>query len=76
MGGHVVLMTSSIPNFGPGALEPRDVKTGYNPEQEKLVLRPQSNYYETSGMELAEAGIGLDLLLFPEQYVDMASLGK
>lgn len=37
---------------------------------------PQDIFYRTTAEECVEAGIGVNLFLFPSQYIDVASLGK
>jgi len=36
----------------------------------------QDPFYRVSAEECVEAGIGINLFLFPSQYIDAATLGK
>lgn len=77
LGGQVNLFTTSLPLIGPGALKPRlDESKLYGTDKEKTLFVPQDPFYRTTAEEYVDSGIGINLFLFPSQYVDVASLGK
>lgn len=45
-------------------------------DKEKVVLTPQSTYYNTLGQECVAAGVSVDLYLFNNSYVDVATIGQ
>lgn len=45
-------------------------------EQEKLILQPQGTFYTSLGQDLANEGASVDLYIFNEEYVDLATLGQ
>ena len=75
LGGHVSMFTSTIPTIGPGALKHREDPKLYATDKEKTLFLPQDNFYRIVGEECTEAGIGVDVFLFPSQYIDVATIG-
>ncbi|KAI7865779.1 Sec23/Sec24 trunk domain-containing protein [Spinellus fusiger] len=73
-GGHVYIFQSSLPTYGPDALKMRDDKTAYNTDKEKHLLVAQSDTYTDLGKECVKAGVCVHTWLFPQQYMDVASL--
>lgn len=69
------LFHTSLPGLGPGAIRPRQEAQLYNTEKERTLFASQDPFYRQVGEELADAGIGCNLFLFPSQYIDVASLG-
>lgn len=45
-------------------------------EQEKLILQPQGTFYTTLGQDLVDGGCSVDLYIFNEEYIDLATLGQ
>lgn len=75
-GGQVNIFQSSLPTFGPGALKHREDSKLYGTDKEKTLFSPQDPFYRIIAEECVDAGIGINLFLFPSQYIDVASLGK
>lgn len=47
----------------------------YGTDKEKTLFIPQDPFYRTTAEECVDAGVGVNLFLFPSQYIDVASLG-
>ena len=74
-GGQAALFQASLPTIGPGALRHREDTKLYGTDKERTLFMPGDVFYRQIAEECAEAGIGLDLFLFPSQYIDVASIG-
>lgn len=75
-GGQVNIFQTSLPTIGPGALKHREDSKLYGTDKEKTLFVPQDPFYRTTAEECVESGIGVNLFLFPTQYIDVASIGK
>ncbi|KFP72490.1 Protein transport protein Sec24D, partial [Apaloderma vittatum] len=70
--GKLFIFHSSLPTAeAPGKLRNRDDKKLLNTDKEK----PQVNSYEALARDCVANGCCVDLFLFPNQYVDVASMG-
>ncbi|KAK0546729.1 COPII coat Sec23p-Sfb3p heterodimer component [Tilletia horrida] len=76
IGGQVNVFLSTIPTVGPGALKHREDSKLYGTEKEKTLFQPQDPFYRNVAEECAEAGIGVNLFLFPAQYIDVATISQ
>lgn len=47
----------------------------YNTDKERTLFAAQDPFYRQIGEECVDAGIGVNLFLFPSQYIDVASIG-
>ncbi|KDQ07328.1 hypothetical protein BOTBODRAFT_38857 [Botryobasidium botryosum FD-172 SS1] len=70
-GGQVILFQKTIPNYGPGALTARQ-EAGVG---EKALFAPQDPSWQNLAEECVEAGVGVNLFLFPSQPIEIATLG-
>lgn len=75
-GGQLCIFLSSLPNWGPGALKSREDPLLYGTDKEKSLYSPAIPFWRNTAEELAEAGVGVNTFLFPERYIDAASVGK
>lgn len=75
IGGKLSVFLSTIPTVGPGKLKHREDTKLYGTSDEKKLFVTADPFWRTTGEELADAGIGVDLYLFPAQYIDVASVG-
>ncbi|KAM0748281.1 hypothetical protein T439DRAFT_291785 [Meredithblackwellia eburnea MCA 4105] len=75
LGGQVNIFQTSLPTIGPGKLTHREDTKLYGTDREKTLFVPQDTFYRTTAEECVECGIGVNLFLFPSQYIDVASLG-
>jgi protein transport protein SEC24 len=74
-GGQINLFQSCLPTVGPGALRTREDQKLYGTDKEKTLFTSQDALYRQLGEECADAGVGVNLFLFPSQYIDVASIG-
>jgi protein transport protein SEC24 len=70
------LFLSSLPNYGPGTLKPREDPLMYGTDKEKTLFSPADGFWRNTADQLAEAGIGCNLWLFPERFIDVGSVGE
>ncbi|XP_078532069.1 protein transport protein Sec24D [Lissotriton helveticus] len=74
--GKLFIFHSSLPTAeAPGKLKNRDDKKLINTDKEKTLFQPQINVFENLAKECVVSGCCVDLFLFPNQYVDVASMG-
>ncbi|NXD84198.1 SC24D protein, partial [Halcyon senegalensis] len=74
--GKLFIFHSSLPTAeAPGKLRNRDDKKLLNTDKEKTLFQPQVNSYEALARECVANGCCVNLFLFPNQYVDVASMG-
>ncbi|XP_063290737.1 protein transport protein Sec24C isoform X2 [Pelobates fuscus] len=59
----------------PGKLKNRDDKKLVNTDKEKTLFQPQTNFYNSLAQECVAQGCCVDLFLFPNQFLDVATLG-
>jgi protein transport protein SEC24 len=74
-GGKLMLFQTSLPTYGPGALKHRDDSKLYGTDKEKTLYAPQDDFYKKLAESCVDAGLSIDLFLFPNAYVDVATLG-
>ncbi|KAG0317714.1 COPII coat Sec23p-Sfb3p heterodimer component [Dissophora globulifera] len=74
-GGKLIIFQTALPTFGPGALRHRDDSKLYGTDKEKTLYAPQDDFYKTLAESCVDAGLSIDLFLFPNAYVDVATLG-
>jgi protein transport protein SEC24 len=75
LGGQITFFLTSLPNFGPGKLTARDDTSIYGTDKEKLLFSPSDAFWRNTAESIAESGIGVNTFLFPDQYIDIASVG-
>lgn len=75
VGGHVLLFQSSICNYGPGLSTPRNETEVLNTPQEKSLFSPQDTMWADLADECAAAGIGISAWVFPQTFMDVATIG-
>ncbi|XP_065692662.2 protein transport protein Sec24D [Patagioenas fasciata] len=74
--GKLYIFHSSLPTAeAPGKLRNRDDKKLLNTDKEKTLFQPQVNSYEALARDCVVNGCCVNLFLFPNQYVDVASMG-
>uniref|UniRef100_A0A8C4YJK7 SEC24 homolog D, COPII coat complex component n=1 Tax=Gopherus evgoodei TaxID=1825980 RepID=A0A8C4YJK7_9SAUR len=74
--GKLFIFHSSLPTAeAPGKLKNRDDKKLINTDKEKILFQPQTNIYESLARDCVANGCCVNLFLFPNQYVDVASMG-
>ena len=75
-GGKLILTGHKLPSVGCGALKPRDQQKIYGTDQEKTLLKPIDGFWFNMSIECAKKQITIDLLMFPEDYVELITLGQ
>ncbi|CAB1311855.1 unnamed protein product [Coregonus sp. 'balchen'] len=74
--GKLFVFHSSLPIAeAPGKLKNREDKKLVGTDKEKSLFQPQSGFYSNLSKECVAQGCCVDLFLFPNQYVDVATLG-
>uniref|UniRef100_A0A672LEV8 Protein transport protein Sec24C-like n=1 Tax=Sinocyclocheilus grahami TaxID=75366 RepID=A0A672LEV8_SINGR len=74
--GKLFVFHSSLPIAeAPGKLKNREDKKLVGSDKEKSLFQPQVSFYNTLAKECVAQGCCVDLFLFPNQYVDVATLG-
>ncbi|KAL0280938.1 UNVERIFIED_CONTAM: hypothetical protein PYX00_002086 [Menopon gallinae] len=75
--GKLLVFHSSLPiGEAPGKLKNRDDRKLLNTDKEKQVLGPQNNSYNNLGQQCVQAGCSVDLFIFNNSYVDIATIGQ
>ncbi|KDR14171.1 protein transport protein Sec24C-like [Zootermopsis nevadensis] len=75
--GKLLVFHSSLPIAeAPGKLKNRDDRKLLGTEKEKTVLAPQGNVYSSLGQECVAAGCSVDLFVFNNSYIDLATIGQ
>ncbi|XP_018393564.1 PREDICTED: protein transport protein Sec24C [Cyphomyrmex costatus] len=75
--GKLLIFHSSLPIAeAPGKLKNRDDRKVLGTDKEKTVLVPQNNVYNNLGQECVGAGCSVDLFIFNNSYVDLATIGQ
>ncbi|KAM3591988.1 uncharacterized protein V6R79_010919 [Siganus canaliculatus] len=74
--GKLFVFHTSLPIAeAPGKLKNREDKKLIGTDKEKSLFQPQTSFYNTLAKECVAQGCCVDLFLFPNQYVDVATLG-
>uniref|UniRef100_A0A0A9W2S1 Protein transport protein Sec24C n=1 Tax=Lygus hesperus TaxID=30085 RepID=A0A0A9W2S1_LYGHE len=75
--GKLLVFHSSLPTFeAPGKLKNRDDRKLLGTEKEKTVLTPQNKVYNELGQECVQSGCSVDLFIFNNSYIDLATIGQ
>ncbi|XP_033335256.2 COPII coat complex component secretory 24CD isoform X1 [Megalopta genalis] len=75
--GKLLVFHSSLPIAdAPGKLKNRDDRKVLGTEKEKTVLAPQNNVYNNLGQDCESAGCSVDLFVFNNSYVDIATISQ
>ncbi|CAL1266343.1 unnamed protein product [Larinioides sclopetarius] len=73
--GKLLIFHSTIPNAdAPGKLPHREGQKLLGTDKQKIALAPQTDFYSKLAQECVAAGCAVDLFLFPNAYVDIASM--
>ncbi|XP_009887074.1 PREDICTED: protein transport protein Sec24C isoform X2 [Charadrius vociferus] len=74
--GKLFIFHTSLPVAeAPGKLKNRDDKKLINTDKEKTLFQPQTSFYNNLAKDCVAQGCCVDLFLFPNQYLDVATLG-
>ncbi|BFZ03064.1 hypothetical protein BsWGS_06104 [Bradybaena similaris] len=73
--GRLYIFHTGLPTAeAPGKLKNRDDRKLLGTEKEKTILAPQTPFYSKLGTDCVAAGCSVDLFLFPNQYIDLATI--
>ncbi|NWS13272.1 SC24C protein, partial [Pachyramphus minor] len=74
--GKLFIFHTSLPIAeAPGKLKNRDDRKLLNTDKEKTLFQPQTSFYNNLAKDCVAQGCCVDLFLFPNQYLDVATLG-
>ncbi|NXB47623.1 SC24C protein, partial [Leucopsar rothschildi] len=74
--GKLFIFHTSLPIAeAPGKLKNRDDRKLVNTDKEKTLFQPQTSFYNNLAKDCVAQGCCVDLFLFPNQYLDVATLG-
>ncbi|XP_068054588.1 protein transport protein Sec24C isoform X3 [Anomalospiza imberbis] len=74
--GKLFIFHTSLPIAeAPGKLKNRDDRKLINTDKEKTLFQPQTSFYNNLAKDCVAQGCCVDLFLFPNQYLDVATLG-
>merc|ERR1719309_1527330 len=77
MAGKLVVFHHNLPvATAPGKLKNRDDRKCLGTDKEKNVLLPQTKFYNDLGQECVSVGCSVDLFLFNNAYIDIATLSQ
>lgn len=83
IGGKIVVLQSSPPSLGEGAIKPRDDPKAYGTAAENTLLKQQNSFYKMLATECSKTQTCIDMFLCPPatangmtQYMDIASIGN
>ncbi|ESK90151.1 er to golgi transport-related protein [Moniliophthora roreri MCA 2997] len=74
IGGKIVVLSSSLPSVGAGALKNREDPKILGTSKESGLLQAASPFYKTFAIECSRAQVSVDMFLFSAGYQDVASL--
>ncbi|KAG0079298.1 COPII coat Sec23p-Sfb3p heterodimer component, partial [Podila epicladia] len=74
-GGKLILFQTALPTFGPGALRQRDEARLHGTDKERALYTPQDPFYQKLAESCVQVGLSIDLFLFPNAYIDVATVG-
>ncbi|KAI0074462.1 protein transporter SEC24 [Panus rudis PR-1116 ss-1] len=74
IGGKIIVLTSSLPSVGAGALKNREDPKVLGTSKESSLLQPASPFYKTFAIECSRAQVSVDMFLFSSGYQDVATL--
>ncbi|KAF8609164.1 protein transporter SEC24 [Ceratobasidium sp. AG-I] len=74
IGGKIIVLSSTLPTLGEGALKPREDPKLLGTPKESSLLQPASSFYKTFAIDCSRAQVSVDMFLFSSAYTDIASL--
>lgn len=78
-GGRAIFFQTTLPSYGPGALKNREQSTpgSINAPVDKAhpLLFAQTDYYSKLGIQAAQQGVSMSLVLTPAAHIDLATIG-
>jgi protein transport protein SEC24 len=77
-GGRVVLLASTLPNYGPGALKNREnvVTTEGSSDRVNPLFNPQGDFYSKIATNASANAVSFGLVLIPSSFIDIGTLSE
>lgn len=73
--GRLYIFHTGLPTAeAPGKMKNRDDRKLLGTDKEKTILSPQTSFYNKLGTDCVAAGCSVELFLFPNQYIDVATM--
>ncbi|KAJ3293514.1 COPII coat Sec23p-Sfb3p heterodimer component [Borealophlyctis nickersoniae] len=74
-GGKLCIFQTALPTSGPGALKNREDVKLLGTDKERALYEPQEYFWKKIGQDYSQAGVCVDMFLFPTAYIDVATIG-
>ncbi|KAK5666067.1 COPII coat Sec23p-Sfb3p heterodimer component [Batrachochytrium dendrobatidis] len=74
-GGKLSIFQTALPTFGPGALKNREDVKILGTDKERQLYESQEYFWKKLAQDCTTNGIGVDTYLFPNAYIDVATVG-
>lgn len=75
--GKVILFSTVLPTYdAPGKLKSKNDRSLLGTDKEKNALVPQEDSYTKLGEQCVKSGVTVDLFLFPNAFIDVATIGQ
>jgi protein transport protein SEC24 len=74
-GGKLSVFQTNLPMAGIGKLQNRDDPKIMGTDKEKQLFEPQEYFWSKMGQQCAVHGVSVDMYLFPNGYIDVATIG-
>lgn len=69
----MTVFTSCLPNYGPGALKPRE-EPNQRGNNKSISLNPATDFYKKLALECNGHHVAVDLFIVNAQFVDLATI--
>uniref|UniRef100_A0A1I7T524 Protein transport protein Sec24C n=1 Tax=Caenorhabditis tropicalis TaxID=1561998 RepID=A0A1I7T524_9PELO len=75
--GKLLVFTTVLPTYeAPGKLKTKNDRSLLGTDKEKTALVPQEESYTKLGEQCVKSGVTVDLFLFPNAFIDVATIGQ
>ncbi|EGT51229.1 hypothetical protein CAEBREN_32237 [Caenorhabditis brenneri] len=75
--GKLIVFSTVLPTFdAPGKLKAKNERSLLGTDKEKRALAPQEDSYTKLGEQCVKSGVTVDLFLFPNSFIDVATIGQ
>ncbi|RUO96086.1 LOW QUALITY PROTEIN: hypothetical protein BC936DRAFT_142654, partial [Jimgerdemannia flammicorona] len=76
LGGKLLVFQTTLPTHGPNGIKNREDSRLYGTDKEKTLFTPQDGSYRSLAEQCVDDGVCVDLFLFPNAYIDVATIGR
>ncbi|CAP26255.2 Protein CBR-SEC-24.1 [Caenorhabditis briggsae] len=75
--GKLIVFSTVLPTFdAPGKLKSKNDRSLLGTDKEKTALVPQEESYTKLGEQCVKSGVTVDMFLFPNAFIDVATIGQ